>query len=194
MRVHTLMMAIIAVVAACSDTPAPMGAPDRPSPDIADGAHSGGNQFFFFLPPMAGNPGSGTNATGLSPVVDICAGTGSGCTGSVAHFTTNLATTTTTQPGNSETVRDGGDGYIVDWHTGDFNLAVGGLYRICVTLDSHPLGHADVDVVGSGKDLKSVDTDEFIALLDGRTLPIKFRIQAGASSEPSDPGCGSQAE
>jgi hypothetical protein len=36
-----------------------------------------------------------------------------------------------------------------------------------------------VDVVGSGKDLKKVDTQEFIALLDGRTLPIKFRIETG---------------
>lgn len=190
------MMATIAVaVAACSsDTSSPLADPVRPSSEIVDGAHGGGNQFFFFLPPMVGTSGSGTNVTGLSPVVDICAGTGPGCTGSVAHFTTDLATTTTTQPGNSETVRDGGDGYIVNWHTGDFNLTVGGTYRVCVTLGSRPLGHVDVDVVGSGKDLKNVDTDEFIALLDDRTLPIKFRIEAGAAGEPSDPGCGSQPE
>ncbi len=41
------------------------------------------------------------------------------------------------------------------------------------------LGHADVDVVASGGELKNVDTDGFIPLLDDRTLPIKFRIEEG---------------
>ena len=35
-------------------------------------------------------------------------------------------------------------------------------------------------MVNSGKDLKNVDTNEYIALKDGRTLPIKFRIEEGA--------------
>lgn len=194
MQTHILTMATIAVaIAACSDTPAPMATRDRPSNDIADGAHGDGNQFFQFLPPMVANPGSGANVTGLSPVVDICRWTGAACTPSLAIFTTDLATTRTTQPGNSETVRGSGDGYIVNWHTGDFNLEIGGVYRICVKLGGQALGHADVDVVGSGKDLKNVNS-EFIGLLDGRTLPIKFRIEDGASGEPTDAGCGSQAE
>src|SRR5262249_39940496 len=38
---------------------------------------------------------------------------------------------------------------------------------------------ADVDVVSSGSQLKNVNTNEFIPLLDGRTLPIKVRIEQG---------------
>src|SRR5262249_6670188 len=49
---------------------------------------------------------------------------------------------------------------------------------------------ADVDVVSSGSQLKKVDTDEFIALLDGRTLPISVRIEQGVSF-CSDPNCQS---
>jgi hypothetical protein len=178
MRVHSLMMLTIsAAVAACSDTPSPLAGPSRPSTEIMDGAHGGGNQSFYFLPPLVANPGSGVNLTTLSPVVEICTWDGTGCTDLLAHFTTDLATTTTTQPGNSETVRLSEDGDIVNWHTDAFNLSVDATYRIRVILNNAELGHADVDVVGSGKDLKNVNTGEFIGLLDGRTLPIKFRIE-----------------
>ncbi len=108
---------------------------------------------------------------------------------SLAHFTIDLATTTTTQPGNSETVRESSAGYIVNWHTTDFNLAVNSLYRVKVSIGGQCLGHADVDVVGSGKDLKNVDTNQYIPLLDDRTLPIKFRIEDGALSHPPDDTC-----
>ena len=195
MRVRNLMIVTVAcAVAACSDIPSPVASSGRPLTNIADGAHSGGNARFHFLPPLVANPGSGTNVTGLAPVVDICAWNGFSCTASLAHFTIDRATTTTTHPGNSETVRQSGNGYIVNWHTGGFDLATGGIYRICVSVNSHSLGHADVIVVGSGKDLKDVDENEFVGLVDGRTLPIKFRIEDGASSETSDAGCGSGAE
>lgn len=46
------------------------------------------------------------------------------------------------------------------------------------------LGHADVDLVDKGSQLKNVETGQFIALLDGRTLPIKFRIEEGALALP----------
>jgi hypothetical protein len=191
MRARSLAAVTIAfAVVACTDATMPVATGlVGPSFSISDGAHSG-NSFFNFLPPMVANPGSGTNVTGLAPVVDICAWDGSACTTSLAHFTTDLSTTTTTQPGNSETVRQGGDHYIVNWHTAAFNLDVAVTYRICVSVGSQALGHADVDVVGSGKDLKNVNSNEFVGLLDDRTLPIKFRIQDGAVGQPADPGCG----
>ena len=190
MRVRLLMtVTMAAAVAACSDVPAPIAGPGGPSMVIVDGAHGGGNPFFHFLPPLVDNPGSGVNVTDLSPVVDICVWNGSTCGATIAHYTTDLATTTTTQPGNSETVRQSGDGYIVNWHSRDFDLTVGGIYRICVSAGSQRLGHADVDVVGSGKDLKNIDSNQFIALLDGRTLPIKFRIEDGAFDEETDFRC-----
>ncbi|HUL01852.1 MAG TPA: hypothetical protein VLV16_01330 [Gemmatimonadales bacterium] len=182
-------------IAACTDVPSPMADATRPLAQISDGAHSGGNPFFFFLPPMVSNPGSGVNVTGLEPVVDICAWNGGSCTAQLAHFTTDLATTTTTQPGNSETVRESDAGYIVNWHTNGFDLAVGGTYRVCVRVGGQALGYADVSVVGSGKDLKNVNTGEYVGLLDDRTLPVKFRIQDGALGQTGDLPCsGSQPE
>ena len=80
----------------------------------------------------------------------------------------------------SETVRvnDTEEHYIVNWHTDAVNA--NRTYRINVVVGETELGFADVDVVNRGKELKSVDTGEFIALKDGRTLPIKFRIENGA--------------
>jgi hypothetical protein len=192
MRAHSLAAVTIAfAMVACTDATMPVArGPNGPAFSISDGAHSSGNAFFHFLPPMVANPGSGTNVTGLAPEVDICAWNGSPCTTFLAHFTTDLSTTKTTQPGNSETVRDGGDHYIVNWHTAAFGLAVG-VYRVCVSVNGHALGHADVEVVGSAKDLKNAITNENVGLLgDNRTLPIMFRIEDGALGRAADAGCG----
>lgn len=181
MRVHRLLMVpIAAAVAACSETPLPLASPSRPFAEIVDAVHGGDPQSFYllyFLPPLVANPGPGVNLTNIYPVVDICAWDGTTCTELVAHFETDLANSWITQPGNSETVRESEGGYIVNWHTDAFNLAIDGTYRIRVIAGGEELGHADVDVVGSGKDLKDVKTGEFIGLVDGRTLPIRFRIQ-----------------
>src|SRR5438552_3409250 len=40
-----------------------------------------------------------------------------------------------------------------------------------------PLGLADVHVVDNGAQLKRVDTDEFVPLLEHGTLPIKARVE-----------------
>lgn len=55
-------------------------------------------------------------------------------------------------------------------------------YRIRVFVGAAQLGFADVDVVSSGSQLKNVATDEFIGLVQGKTLPIRFRIEHGAVS------------
>lgn len=70
--------------------------------------------------------------------------------------------------------------YIVNWHTKSYNLDPERLYRVKFFVDDVELGFADVDVVASGKDLKTVDTGDYVALKNGRTLPIKFRIEEGA--------------
>jgi len=44
--------------------------------------------------------------------------------------------------------------------------------------------------VDDGSELKNVDTDEFIALLDDRTLPIKFYIGVGSQCQRADSDCG----
>ena len=165
------------LLAACQDSTEPPGSLELggPQAEIADAAHSGTIEHFYFLPPMVPNP----NATGvfdgsLAPEVEICELTLCG-TSTIATFTT------TTGPG-SETVRVNtvDEYYIVNWHTDEFGLDDTKTYRIIVSVGTQELGHADVDVVSSGKELKNVDTGEFIALKDGRTLPIKFRIEEGA--------------
>lgn len=108
--------------------------------------------------------------------MEICEWTGTACASPlVAEFTM------TTGPG-SETVRvvPEDEHYIVNWHTDEFDLDAAKPYRIRVLVAGTELGHADIDVVSSGKDVRNVDTDEYIPLVDGQTLPIKFRIEEGA--------------
>jgi hypothetical protein len=69
--------------------------------------------------------------------------------------------------------------YIVNWHTDEFGLDPEKVYRVRVFVGAIEVGFADVDLVNSGGLLKNVDTGEFIPLLDGRTLPIKFRLEVG---------------
>ncbi len=165
---------VLLVLLACGETPTqdPL---DAPLLAILDAAHGGGNEHFFWLPPMVGNPGSfkGAFDGALSPVVRIC---------DLADCESNVIAeyTTTTGPG-SETVRivPEDEHYIVNWHTGDDGLDASKTYRVSVLVDGGVLGYADVDVVNSGKELKNVDTGEYVALKDGRTLPIRFRIEVG---------------
>ncbi len=146
---------------------------------ITDAAHNGGPAHFYFLPPIVAAPsGTATFDASVAPftAVEICEWTGSTCVlPLLARFTT------TSGPG-SETIRvdiDSGD-YVVNWHTGDFSLSTEQTYRIRVLVAGAELGHADVDVVASGKDLRNVETGEYVGLVDDRTLPIKFRIEPGA--------------
>src|SRR2546425_167853 len=150
--------------------------PGRPSFEIMDGAHSGGNRHFYFLPPLVSAPSpTGTFDASQLPEVRICAGAGGACGAVVADFTM-------TDGSGSETVRVNttDQEYAVNWHTDRFDLDPALTYRVRVLVESTELGHVDVDLVSSGKELKNVNTGEFIPLLDGRTLPIKFRIEQGA--------------
>jgi hypothetical protein len=132
---------------------------------ISDQAHNGGTSGFWFLPPLVHQPAvTGTFAPGLAPVVKIDHVDGGGNPlGTVAQL--------------AASVED--DHYIVPWHTPDFDLDPYQIYRIRVLVGTQELGFADVNVVANGRDLKSVDTNEYVPLLDGRTLPLKFRINTG---------------
>ena len=190
LRLTALLAAALAV--ACADPITPSGAHSQFPNVLSDGA-TGGNPHFFFLPPMVARPDSadGPNDRDLSPVVVVCQYT-AGCVTTLATYTTDRATTTTTHPGNSEVVRSGGSHYIVNWHTGAFDLDPALGYRICVSVGGVELGFADVDVVESGADLSDVPAD-VVGVHNGRTLPIKFRIEAGALDQPATSGCGSES-
>jgi hypothetical protein len=185
---HRLMplAAVITFAAACAEPPVSSYA--RTAAAISDGA-SDGNPHFFFLPPMVANPGAGDNDATLSPAVVVCEWDGTVCVATLATFTTDRATTTTTHPGNSETVRVNRAHAIVNWHTGKFDVDPDNTYRICVKVGDVELGFADVDVVASGGDQKDA-AEGFVAVVNGRTLPIKFRIEPGALDEPGGGGCG----
>ena len=168
--------AAIVLIAGCTgDAGKVLGPSGGPSQTISDAAHAGAVPGFYFLPPMVTAPSfSGTFDPALSPRVEICELSGTSCGAVIATFTT-------TSGSGSEVVRveAAQQHYIVNWKTGLFNLDPAKHYRIGVYVGTFQLGFADVDVVGSGRELKNVDTDEYIPLLDDRTLPIKFRIETG---------------
>ncbi|HTE20912.1 MAG TPA: Ig-like domain-containing protein, partial [Armatimonadota bacterium] len=167
--------ALLVMVAACTgDVTAPSAPGDTaPAEIISDAAHAGAVPGFYFLPPMVPAPSySGTFDGGLQPRVEICELAGPAC-GTV------IATYTTTSGTGGQTVQVGTGSYQVNWHTNQFTLDPTRTYRISAYVGTFRLGFADVDVVSSGKELKNVDTQQYIALQDGRTLPVKFRIERG---------------
>jgi|SRR5690349_2688684 CARDB len=146
----------------------------RISADILDGAHGRGNTSFFFLPPMVAQPSfSGVFNPNLGPVVQICTltvtGGGTVCDPSIAPI----------NPGGVQ-VDPVGQKYQVNWNTGATNVSTTSTYRIQVFAANELLGFADVQPVINGSALKNLQTGDVIGLVDGRTLPIKFRIENGA--------------
>lgn len=180
------------IIAACQDEVMPAGpVPAAPSLEIFDAAHdAAANPDFFFLPPLVGDPSAdedwddgGFDGT-LSPVVAICLVEDLDCA-SQQPTGFPLLYDMASGPG-SETVRvsETDEHYIVNWHTNDFDLPPGAVFRVTVLVDNLMLGYADVYVGQSQQELKSLDTEEYIALKDGRTLPVKFRIEHGAVPGP----------
>jgi len=142
---------------------------------ISDAVHSGGLAGFYFLPSMVPAPTTveAFDASQLPVVrIDEVDEATLAVRGTIATFTT------LTGPG-SETVRVNAsdENYIVNWHTDDFPLDPARMYRISVLARGKLLGFADVDLVGTAREIKNVDSGENIPLVDGRTLAIKFRIE-----------------
>jgi hypothetical protein len=176
---HAARAALLLAVAACAgDVTAPTAAGEGgPVQTISDAAHAGAVPGYYFLPPMVPSPSySGTFDGGLQPTVEICELAGPVCGPVIAQYTTTSGT-------GGALVQVGTSAYQVNWHTNQFNLDPAKTYRISVYVDAFQLGFADVDVVNSGKELKNVDTQQFIPLQDGRTLPIKFRIETGIAGQ-----------
>src|SRR5438876_8760626 len=174
-RSRLLLYAAALVAAACQDRQSPTAAP---SFLIQDATHNSGNPHFYWLPPMTRQPSfTGTFDGTLAPVVEISElGGVTGCSNRV------VATFTTTTGPGSETVRVDlvNQLYIVNWSTKAFNLNSACTYRIRFLVAGLELGIADVDVVDNGAQLRRVDTDDFVPLLDDGTLPIKARVELGA--------------
>jgi alpha-tubulin suppressor-like RCC1 family protein len=173
MRPRLLLVPVLVAVFACSDqtfTTSPNG---LPSFDIADAARDY-KSGFYWLPPMVRNPTvSGTFDATLSPTVEICELVDGAC-GPV------LATYTMTSGPGGEVVRIQDNHYHVNWHTDAFALSTTSSYRISVRAGNGVLlGYADVQPAANGSGLKNLDNNEMMGLVDGRTLPIRFRIETG---------------
>lgn len=165
------------MLAACQDRPAPTGV-QPPSAMLWDGAHNGGNAHFFFLPPLVKQPtATGVFNPALKPVVEICqlevdaSNIPVGCAAGVPPI----------DPGPVTADLAGGQ-YKVNWDTKQSGIDPDKFYRIQVfgSRNGLLLGFADVDPVNNGSQLKNVNTGEYIGLVDGRTLPVKFRVERGA--------------
>lgn len=177
MRYRLLCLPIVVIFAvSCADgTPITnLVDPDDVAFAIAD-AERGYKAGFYWQPPMVRQPSyAGDFDSALSPEVVICELAGDNCAAHLVTFTTASL--------GSEMVRLEADDehYSVNWHLDRFSLSAGEHYRISVFAgEGVLLGYADVVPVSSGRELKNVDTGEFVGLIDGRTLPIKFRIETG---------------
>jgi alpha-tubulin suppressor-like RCC1 family protein len=197
---------VIAGAALSGCHPDEVTSPSRPDFVIEDAQHgeqATRNPHFYWLPPVVPAPKpapSGTADASLLPNlrVEVCdlgtsRPTGTSCEGKpvIASFTSTLGTygsgsAKTSGTSSAELVRyDAAAGqYIANWRTDKTPLSISRYYRLRVVVvageRSFELGQADIDVVKSASDLKNYDTGNTIPLLDGRTLPVKFRAEIGA--------------
>lgn len=171
-----LCLTLIFAMSACNGdrVGTPIGSPTSNTKQISDATHSAGNRDFFFLPPMVPNPSGttyweeGTFNPHLAPTVEICdfgpavltLPPGSICTGATSSHATAVSITD--------------EHYKVNWTV---PTTATKFYRISVKVGNTRLGYADVESGATGASVKNVDTQEFVPLVDGRTLPIKFRIE-----------------
>jgi probable HAF family extracellular repeat protein len=168
---------LLITLAACQDQSAiRITGPQGLRATISDATNGGNPHFYFLAPILTAAAHGGTFDANVAPTVSICEWNGSACVGDP------IATFTTTSGAGSEVVRvdSAEEQYVVNWHTKRFNLHDGSTYRIRVLVGAHLLGHADVRLYRSRKDVKNVDTGGDVALSQGGTLPIKFRIEEGA--------------
>ena len=153
---------------------------------IWDGSREG-NPEFFFLPPLLPNPSgddefdAGAFNGNWKPVVRICRLTTAApiqCeseNGAPAYLAT--------YQGSAVTVSLADEHYAVNVNTRD-EWATTGTYRVHVFLPRvEPLlvGYADIVLVSSQQAFRSVNSSELVPLMDGRTLPLKFRIEDGVA-------------
>jgi hypothetical protein len=144
---------------------------------------------FYFLPPLVEQPRpSGVFDPSRSSVVYVCPLGGSLSSPPAAVCT--AAGIRTSDPA----VDVNGQHYHSNWQIDRNLFPPGSYYRICVLDQSlAEWGHADVYLGGTGAEFKHIDRSEFVPLLDGRTLPIKYRIETGAVPRAGSSACGRES-
>jgi hypothetical protein len=148
-----------------------------PTALIQDANHNGGNAFFFWTAPVVNQspPAAQVFSADVGPVIRI----------------TNLCNGSEVRSFSGAQINVSNARYHANWRTSEDNLSSACTYRMTVTVGTQPpLGFADVDVVDNGRELKNVNTSQFIPLLDDRTLPITFFIGVGSQCQDEDSDCG----
>lgn len=186
--VHALLVLLAAPMVVCTGGRPPADPVARQGAHIWDQEHGGGTEGFVFLPPLVPAPRwSAVFEPGLAVAVQVDRLDPEGWQSVevIARFSRYEGT-------GGVLVSVQADRYQVDWDTQGAGLAADETYRIRVLVPGGPglpereLGHADVDVVDRGGELRRVDDAEYIPLLNGRTLPIGFRIARGVVDRDGD--------
>jgi len=184
-RLALVMTAIAVLTVGCKEQrilqpPASAG----PAYMVSDGAHNG-NAHFFFLPPLEPDPSAlfhpGTFNAGLSPVVEVCPLTGDPSGGAPVDCMTSGGNPVLVFGPAPMALDATNERYTRNWDTkSPTQLDPSKFYRILVRGASRgtALGFLDVDPVDQG--LKNLRTGEVVRFQNGRTLPIKVRIEDGA--------------
>ena len=176
-------------VAACSSDRHLTAPGTRPAFDISDAVHGGGTPGFFFLPPLVAQPTTGgtfdADIATLNPQVAICditLGPDVDCGGSSEGATPAIIVYTTTST-PAITVAPTAAAYSVNWDTKLEGFVTDHTYRAHVAAGGigarRELGFADVLLTTTPGQVKDLATGDLISLNDGRTLPIRFRIESG---------------
>lgn len=164
----------------------PVAASDAPSPraSISDAAHNG-TAGFYFLPPLVAEPHDTAHLdAGRKVTVQVCP-LGNPAAGSCIGPAILVSPAAVDVNGNH---------YQVNWQTDVGTPWTDTYYRISVVDDGTTAewGHVDVYLGSTGKGFRGINQAEFTPLLDGRTVPVKFRIGVGAQAPAagSSPGTG----
>jgi hypothetical protein len=169
-----LLMAVLATATACRDSIAPrdLKAPVGPSHTIFDGAHNGGNDDVFFLPPLVADP-SGSAGFGDPEQLGLPVEIKIVCQ---SHPSTSACPDFDFPP---SVVKSSSDAhYMVNWDTKAPGVDPGDIYRVEIHVGAKTIAYADVFLVPNGNP-KNIATQGDIPLPDGRTMPIKVRIEQG---------------
>jgi hypothetical protein len=137
---------------------------------------AGGVAGFSFLPPLVSAPelhGTFEHRLAVSAQIDEVDPVDGGVLRTIVTFSRN----------GPEPIRADEDKYIVNWHTGRFDVAVGHSYRIRILVPGRELGFIDLRMVAAnGRE----DTGGAVPVVLGRTVPIKFWVARGAVDADGD--------
>ena len=170
--------------AACQSPAAPDTTGDAAGELIKDASHNMGTKGFAFLQPIATAPvkSTGKFEPRLAPEVHLEQLDANG------NLTKTIATFDATHRVNGENVRRNRNKefYVVRIHSSGLHLDPALTYRVRVLTGGVELGFADIDVVKNQSEANQVDRKSFVPLIQGKTLPVRFRIEKQAVDHDGD--------